>query len=197
MISVSKLVKRFEGKSGQTAVNGIDFEVPHGNLFTLLGPSGCGKTTTLRMLAGLERTSEGRITIGGQVVFDSESGIWVPANKRPIGMVFQSYAIWPHMSVVQNVEFPLTVGPGRPSAAEARSRALAMLDLVWARLPSVRPRRFRAASSSALRSRGRWCVNRTCCCSTNRSAISMPSCANACAARSGPSSKSSESPPST
>ena len=130
MISVSKLVKRFEGKTGQTAVNGIDFEVPHGKLFTLLGPSGCGKTTTLRMLAGLERPSEGRITIGGQVVFDSASSVWVPANKRPIGMVFQSYAIWPHMTVVQNVAFPLTVGAGRPSAAEARSRALAMLDLV-------------------------------------------------------------------
>jgi iron(III) transport system ATP-binding protein len=130
MISVNKLVKRFEGKNGQTAVNGIDFEVPHGKLFTLLGPSGCGKTTTLRMLAGLERPTEGRITIGGQVVFDSATGVWVPANKRPIGMVFQSYAIWPHMSVVQNVEFPLTVGAGRPSAAEARSRALAMLDLV-------------------------------------------------------------------
>jgi iron(III) transport system ATP-binding protein len=130
MISVSKLSKRFEGKNGHTAVNGIDFEVPSGKLFTLLGPSGCGKTTTLRMLAGLERPSEGRITIGGQVVFDSESSVWVPANKRPIGMVFQSYAIWPHMSVVQNVAFPLTVGAGRPSAAQARSRALAMLELV-------------------------------------------------------------------
>jgi iron(III) transport system ATP-binding protein len=130
MISVSKLIKRFEGKNGHTAVNGIDFEVPSGKLFTLLGPSGCGKTTTLRMLAGLERPSEGRITIGGQVVFDSESSVWVPANKRPIGMVFQSYAIWPHMSVVQNVAFPLTVGAGRPSAAQARSRALAMLELV-------------------------------------------------------------------
>jgi iron(III) transport system ATP-binding protein len=131
MISVSKLVKRFEGKnSAKTAVTGIDFDVPAGKLFTLLGPSGCGKTTTLRMIAGLERPSEGSIVIDGQTVFDSEYGLFLPANKRPIGMVFQSYAIWPHMSVLQNVAFPLTIGAGKPPAAEARARALHMLDLV-------------------------------------------------------------------
>jgi iron(III) transport system ATP-binding protein len=131
MISVSNLAKRFEGKnSAKTAVTGIDFEVPEGRLFTLLGPSGCGKTTTLRMIAGLERPSAGTICIDGQTVFDSDYEHFLPANKRPIGMVFQSYAIWPHMSVLENVAFPLTVGPGKPPAAQARSRALHMLDLV-------------------------------------------------------------------
>jgi iron(III) transport system ATP-binding protein len=131
VIAVSNVVKRFEGRnSAKTAVSGITFDVPEGKLFTLLGPSGCGKTTTLRMIAGLERPTAGRIGIGGRIVYDSESGIDVPAHKRPIGMVFQSYAIWPHMSVLQNVTFPLTVGAGRPSAAEARSRALRMLDMV-------------------------------------------------------------------
>ncbi len=131
MISVSGLVKRFEGRDfRKTAVTGLNFDVPAGKLFTLLGPSGCGKTTTLRMLAGLERPNEGSIRIDGRTFYDGASGVFAPADKRPIGMVFQSYAIWPHMSVLQNVAFPLTVGPSRPPRAEARSRALRMLDLV-------------------------------------------------------------------
>src|ERR1700730_10228734 len=129
MIAVAGLVKRFDGDARKTAVTGLDFEVPEGKLFTLLGPSGCGKTTTLRMIAGLERPTAGRIAIDGTPVYDDRSGLFLPANRRPIGMVFQSYAIWPHMTVVQNVEFPLTVGGSRPPRAEARSRALAMLEL--------------------------------------------------------------------
>ena len=89
------------------AVGGVDFEVQAGELFTLLGPSGCGKTTTLRAVAGLERPTEGRVTLGGTVLFDSEHGINVHANQRGLGMVFQSYAIWPHLSVFKNVSFPL------------------------------------------------------------------------------------------
>jgi iron(III) transport system ATP-binding protein len=131
VISVSGLVKRFEGRDfRKTAVQGLDFEVPEGRLFTLLGPSGCGKTTTLRMIAGLERPTEGTIRIDGRPVYDGAAGVFLPANKRPIGMVFQSYAIWPHMSVLENVAFPLTVGPHRPPRAEARARALRTLDLV-------------------------------------------------------------------
>ncbi len=131
MITATGLVKRFEAKNARKlAVAGLNFSVPAGKLFTLLGPSGCGKTTTLRMIAGLERPSEGRLEIAGQVVFDSAAGIYVPPNKRPIGMVFQSYAIWPHMTVAENVAFPLTVGDRKASKSDARSRALAMLDLV-------------------------------------------------------------------
>ena len=131
MISVSGLVKRFEGRnSRKTAVTGLDFDVPEGKLFTLLGPSGCGKTTTLRMIAGLERPTEGTIRIDGRTVYDGAAGTFLPANRRPIGMVFQSYAIWPHMSVLENVAFPLTVGEERPSRDQTRARALAMLDLV-------------------------------------------------------------------
>jgi iron(III) transport system ATP-binding protein len=131
MITATGLVKRYESKNAdKLAVSGLDFSVPEGKLFTLLGPSGCGKTTTLRMIAGLERPSEGRLQIGDQVVFDSAAGVYVPPNKRPIGMVFQSYAIWPHMSVVENVAFPLTVGDNKPSREEARARALRMLEMV-------------------------------------------------------------------
>ncbi len=131
VISVNGLVKRFEGRDFQrTAVTGLDFEIPDGKLFTLLGPSGCGKTTTLRMIAGLERPTEGRIAIDGHTVFDSAAGVYVPANKRPIGMVFQSYAIWPHMSVIENVSFPLTVSEHRIPRKQAFERALRMLELV-------------------------------------------------------------------
>jgi iron(III) transport system ATP-binding protein len=140
VITVSGLVKEFRGRDfKKTAVTGLDFEVPAGKLFTLLGPSGCGKTTTLRMLAGFERPTAGRITIDGQPVYDASSSFYLPANKRPIGMVFQSYAIWPHMSVIQNVAFPLTVGAHRPSRDEARTRALAMLELVGLRDAAEQP----------------------------------------------------------
>jgi len=140
MITATGLVKRYDGKHARKlAVSGLDFTVPEGKLFTLLGPSGCGKTTTLRMIAGLERPSEGRLEIGGEVVYDEASGTYVPPNKRPIGMVFQSYAIWPHMSVAENVAFPLTVGDRKPSRADARARALAMLDLVGLAEEADRP----------------------------------------------------------
>ncbi|MCY4309955.1 MAG: ATP-binding cassette domain-containing protein, partial [Rhodospirillaceae bacterium] len=77
----------------------VTLSVEHGEFFTLLGPSGCGKTTTLRSVAGLERPSDGRIVIGDQVVYDSSRKLLTPAQDRNIAMVFQSYAVWPHMTV--------------------------------------------------------------------------------------------------
>src|ERR1700738_4776546 len=85
------------------AVDRIALEVQRGHVFTLLGPSGCGKTTTLRMVAGLERPDEGRIVFAGKLVADASRGVFVPPHKRNLGMVFQSYAIWPHMTVYENV----------------------------------------------------------------------------------------------
>jgi iron(III) transport system ATP-binding protein len=96
----------------------------------MLGPSGCGKTTTLRCLAGLERPSGGEIFINGEPVFSTESNVMVPAYKRDIGMVFQSYAIWPHMDVFENVAFPLREMKGRFSKKEIRDKVMAALDLV-------------------------------------------------------------------
>jgi iron(III) transport system ATP-binding protein len=131
MITVRGLVKRYDGRDVErNAVNNISFEIPEGQLFTLLGPSGCGKTTTLRMIAGLERPSAGEISIDGTPVFSSATGQYVPANKRPIGMVFQSYAIWPHMTVFENVAFPLTVGNHKPSKALVEEKVMRALDLV-------------------------------------------------------------------
>lgn len=92
-----------------TAVDNINLNVGQGELVTLLGPSGCGKTTTLRMVAGLERNSEGRISFGNRVMSDARAGRSVPPERRDIGMVFQSYAIWPHMTVFNNVAYPLRV----------------------------------------------------------------------------------------
>ncbi len=89
------------------AVDHLDLVIDDCSFVTLLGPSGCGKTTTLRMIAGLETPTSGRIEIGDQVVFDSELGINVPANKRHVGFLFQNYALWPNMTVYQNISFGL------------------------------------------------------------------------------------------
>ncbi len=89
------------------AVDDLDLTIADNAFVTLLGPSGCGKTTTLRMIAGLETPTSGRITIGDQVVFDSDMGINIPANKRHVGFLFQNYALWPNMTVYQNIAFGL------------------------------------------------------------------------------------------
>jgi iron(III) transport system ATP-binding protein len=131
MISVRGLSKRYEGRDVvRNAVDGISFEIPEGQLFTLLGPSGCGKTTTLRMIAGLEKPNDGEIEIDERLVYSRAQGTFVPANRRPIGMVFQSYAIWPHMTVFENVAFPLTVGSHRPAKAVVAEKTERALDLV-------------------------------------------------------------------
>src|SRR5574342_1157855 len=112
------------------AAQDVSFEVPEGKLFTLLGPSGCGKTTTLRSIAGLEKPTAGEIEVGGRLVYSSGKGIFVAPNKRNFGMVFQSYAIWPHMNVFQNVAFPLEVGDRRFSRKEIRDKVQRVLTAV-------------------------------------------------------------------
>ncbi len=102
---IESLVKRFA--TGRPAVDDVSFDVPAGEIVVLLGPSGCGKTTTLRCVAGLEHPTGGRISIGDRVVSEPERGLLVPPRERDIGMVFQSYAVWPHMTVRQNVAYPL------------------------------------------------------------------------------------------
>jgi ABC-type Fe3+/spermidine/putrescine transport system ATPase subunit len=110
------------------AVDGSTLEIARGETFTLLGPSGCGKTTTLRMVGGLERPDAGRIVYQDQVVADPRRNLFVPAHRRNMGMVFQSYAIWPHMSVFGNVAYPLRVR-GVPNG-EQRERVERILALV-------------------------------------------------------------------
>ena len=130
MIAVKSLTKRFGRVGTKNAVNSISFTIPEGKLFTLLGQSGCGKTTTLRMIAGIEEPTSGSIELGDQLVYSSDKGINIPVNDRPIGMVFQSYAIWPHMNVFENVAFPLTVAKPRPSRQEIEARTHKVLEIV-------------------------------------------------------------------
>jgi iron(III) transport system ATP-binding protein len=112
------------------AVDRVNLKVERGEFVTLLGPSGCGKTTTLRMVAGLEQNTGGRIAIADTVVSDAATGFFLPPERRRLGMVFQSYAIWPHMTVFDNVAYPLRVR--RRSAAEIKERvgrALALVEM--------------------------------------------------------------------
>jgi iron(III) transport system ATP-binding protein len=109
-LTVSGLSKYYHSRHGTFhAARGVTFDVRDGEFYTLLGPSGCGKSTTLRCVAGLERIDDGAITIGGVVVSSAKPRVFVPPNRRDIGMVFQNYGIWPHMSVFDNVAFPLKV----------------------------------------------------------------------------------------
>ena len=113
------------------AVADLNLSLPAGSFLVLLGPSGCGKTTTLRMIAGLEDPSRGRITFGEKVVADGDTGSSLPAEKRGIGMVFQSYALWPHMTVRANVEWPLKVDRWDTDKRRTRSEeVLSMLGIV-------------------------------------------------------------------
>jgi iron(III) transport system ATP-binding protein len=126
-ISVKGLVKRY---GDRTIVDHIAFDIAPGELVSLLGPSGCGKTTTLRCIAGLETPEAGSIAIDGQTVFDAAEGVAVEPYNRAIGMVFQSYAIWPHMTVFENVAFPLRVRRVKQQDIERRvMRALERVAL--------------------------------------------------------------------
>jgi iron(III) transport system ATP-binding protein len=129
MIRVENLAKSFDSKHESVrAVEDVAFEVGAGEVVTLLGPSGCGKTTTLRCVAGLERPSAGRILINDRVMVDCAAGTFVPAHRRSLGMVFQSYAIWPHMTVYENVAYALEGrGLGKP---EMKRLALEALETV-------------------------------------------------------------------
>lgn len=132
MLNVQGLFTEYVSDKGVVvkAAQDVTFEVPQGKLFTLLGPSGCGKTTTLRSIAGLEKPVSGAIEVNGKPVYSSAKKVFVPPNKRGFGMVFQSYAIWPHMTVFQNASFPLEVGHKKYSTQEIRQRVMRVLESV-------------------------------------------------------------------
>lgn len=110
------------------AVRDVSYSVESGQSLVLLGPSGCGKTTIMRALAGLETPVAGRITVGGRSLFDAERRVDVPVNRRNIGMVFQSYAVWPHKTVFENVVFPLKMQ--RVARAERSARVMETLEML-------------------------------------------------------------------
>jgi iron(III) transport system ATP-binding protein len=135
MLRVEGLTKIFDNSTDQIAggIREASFTLDPGTFFTLLGPSGCGKTTTLRCIAGLETPDQGVIAVEGRTLFDARARVNVPVEQRSVGMVFQSYAIWPHMTVAENVAFPFTVSKQRryskAEIADGVQRALAIVDL--------------------------------------------------------------------
>ncbi|MCB9508916.1 MAG: ABC transporter ATP-binding protein [Deferribacteres bacterium] len=113
-----------------TAVENFSLQIRHGEFVSLLGPSGCGKTTTLRMVAGLERPTDGKIELGETTFADLANGVFMPPEKRNIGMVFQSYAIWPHKSVFDNIAYPLKIKKfAKNEIIERVHSALALVNL--------------------------------------------------------------------
>lgn len=131
MLQTTNLWKTYhvEGKA-VPAVRGVSFRIQKGDVYTLLGPSGCGKTTILRCIAGLERPDDGEIELGGELLCSTITNEFKPPYQRKLGMVFQSYAIWPHMTVFDNVAFPLLYGGRKHSRAEIRALVKKVLSLV-------------------------------------------------------------------
>jgi iron(III) transport system ATP-binding protein len=141
MLRVDNLTKLYGGESAAVGgVQGASFRAGSGEFLTLLGPSGCGKTTSLRCIAGLETPGDGEIEINGRLVYSRASGVHVPTAARDIAMVFQSYAIWPHMTVYENVAFPLETQ--RLGAAEIRRRVDSVLTMVGLSGMAERPAPF-------------------------------------------------------
>jgi iron(III) transport system ATP-binding protein len=143
MLEINNLYLSYRSESTSVlAVKDVSFKLNPGEFYTLLGPSGCGKTSTLRSVAGLESPDQGTIEIAGKIAYSSTNKVNVPANKRDYGMVFQSYAIWPHMSVLDNVLFPLIHGRLKIKKEEARSRAMNALNMVQLEQYAHRPAPF-------------------------------------------------------
>lgn len=131
MIRITKLAKEYQTDQGAVAaLRGISLDIKRGEFCVLLGPSGCGKTTTLRCVAGLERPDSGEIAIDDTVVNSAGRGIYIPPEDRGLGMMFQSYAIWPHLDVFHNIALPLEHGKRRLSRSEVRDRVTSALELV-------------------------------------------------------------------
>ena len=138
------------------AVEDLNLSIDDNAFVTLLGPSGCGKTTTLRMIAGLETPTSGRITIGDTVVFDSALGINIPPNKRKVGFLFQNYALWPNMTVYQNIAFGLDERQGAAAAGMTLKRKT---PLTSPRSSPPPPRPGRCSRTAATRT-GSWTARR-------------------------------------
>ena len=131
MISVTNLLKIYKsGDDSVRAVDGVTIDVGAQEFFVLLGLSGSGKTTLLRCVAGLEKPEGGEIAIGNSLVSSAERKVFLGPENRGVGMVFQSYAVWPHMTVFQNVAFPLINGPRKYSSSDIKKRVVTALELV-------------------------------------------------------------------
>ena len=154
-----------------TAVDHLNFEIEKGSCFSMLGPSGCGKTTTLRMVAGFEDLSEGEVWVGDRLLSSPKKNHYLPPEKRNFGMVFQAFAVWPHLSVYENVAFPLRIR--KLPETEIRQRtteALKATNLLSANSAWHSPEPLRSIPMS--------------CCSMSRFRVSTRICVRRCALRS-------------
>ena len=143
MIRIKNLNMTYRSSTAEHhAVRGVSLEIETGQFYTLLGPSGCGKTTILRCVAGLEEPDSGTIEVGDQLVYSSDENLWTEPFNRDIGMVFQSYAIWPHMTVFDNVAFPLRQMNPRPPRNDIRERVMRALEQVQLDALADRPAPF-------------------------------------------------------
>ena len=171
-VTLENIVKTYK-PDAPPVVRGVSLEIKPGELFILLGPSGCGKSTLLRMIAGLEEITSGTLKIGDRVVND------VPPKDRDMAMVFQSYALYPHMTVLDNMAFGLKLRRVPKAEIDKRTRAAAESLGLETRSAPARAS-SPAASASASPSGARSCASRPSSCSTSRSRTSTPSCAAAC-----------------
>ena len=166
MVVLKNVTKFFVTKAfGKvTAVDDVSLNIREGECFSFLGPSGCGKTTTLRMIAGFEDLSSGEIWLGDRPVSIKANNFYVPPEKRQLGMVFQAFAVWPHLNVFENVAFPLRIQ-----------------RMGWRRST---PRSCQAVSNRGSLLPGQSLPAPKCCCWMNRCPISTPNSARSCASRS-------------
>jgi ABC-type sugar transport system ATPase subunit len=186
-VSLRKVVKRFDDTE---AVRGIDLDIADKEFVVLVGPSGCGKSTTLRMIAGLEEITAGEIAVDGEVVND------VPPKDRDMAMVFQNYALYPHMTVYENMSFGLRLKRyPKDEIARRVQEAARILDIT--ELLERKRDSSPAASASASPWGARSCAIRRSSCSTSRCRISTPSCACRCEPRSSACIRKCAPPPST
>jgi len=140
MISIRRLHKRFTVSDGViAAIRSLDLEVAEGELFVIVGASGSGKTTLLRCIAGLEVPDGGEVRIDGKIVSSDSPPTWIPPQQRKLGMVFQSYAVWPHLTVSQNIALPLAEGAQRVAKREVAKRVIEALRLVQLEEQADRP----------------------------------------------------------
>jgi len=163
--------KTYDGEN--LIVKNLDLDIRRGEFLTLLGPSGSGKTTCLMMLAGFEFPTSGEIRLDGQLLNR------VPPHKRNIGMVFQNYALFPHMTIAQNVAYPLSVRKMDSSTRAAKVKQALDMVQMGNSATAIRPS-CRVVSNNAWHWRARWCSIRNWCSWTNRWARSTNSCANIC-----------------
>ena len=183
-IHLEGVTKRF---GDTTAVDDLTLSIPRGSFFAMLGPSGCGKTTTLRMIGGFEDPTAGRVFLGGDDVTQ------LPPYKRDVNTVFQSYALFPHLTVEKNVALRPRAQEGRQGRGRAARRPRRSTSSSSATSASASRRSSPAASSSASRSPARSSTGRARCCSTSRSARSTCGCASSCRSSSSGSSRTSAS----